>query len=64
MQSFRFQGIPMRIRGKNLSDLRENLLTKHINSSSTAASFVVGGSRDGKLVWKTKEGKKLAEMLK
>lgn len=34
------------------------------NSSSTAASFVVGGSRDGKLVWKTKEGKKLAEMLK
>jgi hypothetical protein len=34
------------------------------NSPSTAASFVVGGSRDGKLVWKTKEGKKLAEILK
>lgn len=34
------------------------------NSPSTAASFVVGGSRDGKLVWKTKEGKKLAEIVK
>jgi hypothetical protein len=33
------------------------------NSPSTAAQFVTGSSRNGYLVWKTKDGKKLKDII-
>lgn len=45
----------------------ENGLVKKdctFQSPSTAAQFVTGSSRNGYLVWKTKEGKKLQEVIK
>lgn len=58
-------GFVIKLREKNKDKIKKDVLTETLlfSSPSGAAAFVIGGSANGKVEWKTKDGRPLKEFV-